>query len=162
MQRDTRRSRPDRGGWTLLLVAVLLVAAGLWSAAPAAEQGATAEKESYSPYAGKVTFRVFCSNCHGAAGKGDGYLVESLKVRPSNLTVLTKENQGVFPEERVWRAIDGRDAVRGHPPREMPVWGEAFLWPENTPDKKEEVQRKIGELVEFLKTIQEKSGAPPK
>ena len=52
--------------------------------------------------------------------------------------------------------IDGREMVATHGPREMPVWGDTFVWPEeDSPERREQVRRKIGELVEYLKTLQE-------
>jgi hypothetical protein len=38
----------------------------------------------------------------------------------------------------------------------MPLWGDIFLWPEgDSPERRAHVERKIGELVEHLRTIQE-------
>jgi hypothetical protein len=33
---------------------------------------------------------------------------------------------GVFPFDRVYQIIDGRQEVKAHGPRKMPVWGRAF------------------------------------
>jgi hypothetical protein len=49
----------------------------------------------------------------------------SLRHPPPDLTGYTERNSGVFPSERVYRIIDGRD-VKSHGDREMPVWGDAF------------------------------------
>ena len=149
MTRDRvmRRNRPFAAAASLLLLTVL---AGLLAADPRPASGS----ETYSPFNGKVTYRVYCLNCHGPAGKGDGYLADSLKVRPTDLTGLAKENGGAFPEDRVLAAIDGREQVKEHGLREMPVWGDAFLWPEDNAEQRAKAERKVRELVEFVRTIQ--------
>ena len=47
---------------------------------------------------GRVTYRVYCINCHGAKAKGDGNLAELLSVRPSDLTALARNNNGTYTE----------------------------------------------------------------
>jgi hypothetical protein len=42
------------------------------------------------------------------------------------LTKLSESNSGVFPVARLYEVIDGKNAVRAHGPREMPVWGKAY------------------------------------
>ena len=49
-----------------------------------------------------------------------------MKIAPSDLTVLSKNNGGVFPVERVISIIDGRDFVKGHGTRDMPIWGKDY------------------------------------
>lgn len=43
-----------------------------------------------------------------------------------DLTALAKNNNGVFPFDRVYQIIDGRREVLAHGPRDMPVWGRNF------------------------------------
>ncbi len=114
----------------------------------------------YSPFAGGQTYKTYCMNCHGVDGRGDGYIADSLKQTPSDLTRLTERNGGEFPAERVRRLIDGRDEVRLHGSREMPIWGDALLWPEEeSPERRAHVERRIGELVAFVETLQAKPEA---
>jgi mono/diheme cytochrome c family protein len=47
--------------------------------------------------AGTFEYRSSCATCHGVDGKGKGPLSFQLKVAPSDLTVLTKRSNGVFP-----------------------------------------------------------------
>lgn len=72
---------------------------------------------------GKREYMSNCVVCHGASGKGDGSYSDLLKKPASNLTLLKKSNGGVFPFERVYAVIDGRNVVKGHGERDMPVWG---------------------------------------
>lgn len=64
-----------------------------------------------------------CAVCHGDWGKGDGPLAVLLKNPVPDLTTIQKNNAGVFPFDRVYGIVDGREAVAAHGPREMPVWG---------------------------------------
>lgn len=75
---------------------------------------------------GKREFTSNCVVCHGPGGKGNGSYQDLLKVPASDLTVLKKNNGGVFPFDRVYAVIDGREMVKGHGDREMPVWGRDY------------------------------------
>src|SRR6516225_1994166 len=72
---------------------------------------------------GKVEYQSSCASCHGVDGKGNGPVSAQLKTAPADLTVFAKKNNGVFPVSRVYEAIDGRQAIVAHGPRDMPVWG---------------------------------------
>lgn len=48
-----------------------------------------------------------------------------LRTSPTDLTVLTKNNQGVFPTKRLYEVIEGA-AVPSHGSREMPIWGREY------------------------------------
>lgn len=76
---------------------------------------------------GSDEYRISCLNCHGAGGKGDGPITGLLTKRPSDLTVLKKNNGGEYPFLRVYQTIDGRVAVLGHGERNMPIWGVRYL-----------------------------------
>lgn len=72
---------------------------------------------------GKKEFESKCAVCHGVSGKGNGSYQELLKIPAPDLTVLKKNNGGVFPFDRVYGVIDGRESVRSHGDSEMPIWG---------------------------------------
>jgi len=74
---------------------------------------------------GAALFRAYCSNCHGATGRGDGTMSGQLRRLPPNLTTFAQRNGGVFPAERVRRVIDGT-GIAAHGDRDMPVWGAVF------------------------------------
>lgn len=76
---------------------------------------------------GRHEYEANCVACHGVDGRGGGPFAELLKARIPDLTVLSKNNGGVFPHQRVYRVIDGREAVQAHGPRDMPIWGEDYL-----------------------------------
>ena len=72
---------------------------------------------------GKREYDASCANCHGLDGKGGGSFAEMLQVSMPDLTTLSKKNGGVFPISRVYNVIDGREQVKAHGMREMPIWG---------------------------------------
>ena len=80
---------------------------------------------------GKAEYLSSCASCHGIDGKGNGPVSADLKVHPSDLTVLAKKNNGVFPFNSVNDIIDGRKAVIAHGTRGMPIWGDRYA-PEPT------------------------------
>lgn len=61
---------------------------------------------------GRSVYHKHCAICHGDQGKGDGDFSSKLLILPSDLTVLTQENGGIFPRLRVSQSIEGivRDA----------------------------------------------------
>lgn len=112
---------------------------------------------------GKMQYESSCAVCHGVAGRGDGPLKAHL-VRPvPDLTGLARNNNGVFPFDRVYQIIDGRQEVKTHGPREMPVWGRTFsmqssLYFENYPpqDAESAVRSRILGLTEYVYRLQVK------
>jgi mono/diheme cytochrome c family protein len=78
------------------------------------------------PNFGQREYRMRCAMCHGAAARGDGWMAEYLIKRPPTLRDLKKKNGGMFPREQVARIVDGRTAVKGHGPSEMPAWGVVY------------------------------------
>lgn len=141
---------------TLLATAVVagLAAAvtGWGAAAWGAAAEPTADEEAIAR--GRLTYRVYCANCHGRQAEGDGELAELLTVAPADLTRIRERYEGKFPDEWIARKIDGRERVRGHGMQEMPVWGLSFRDANRPADQEEEVQARIDQLVAFLRTIQ--------
>jgi mono/diheme cytochrome c family protein len=72
---------------------------------------------------GSKEFQKHCAACHGPEGKGDGPAAQSLKNPPPDLTLLSKQHDGRFPLDYVFKVIDGREMLSGHGTREMPIWG---------------------------------------
>lgn len=77
---------------------------------------------------GKREYEASCANCHGRDGKGGGSFAQMLQVSMPDLTTLSKNNGGVFPIARVYNVIDGRQEVKAHGTREMPIWGKHFTF----------------------------------
>lgn len=75
---------------------------------------------------GKVEYEQSCATCHGLDGKGKGSFSEALQLSVPDITTLAKRNGGVFPVTRVYDVIDGRELVKAHGTREMPIWGKHY------------------------------------
>jgi mono/diheme cytochrome c family protein len=122
-----------------------------------ASAGAWAQSETD---VGKREYDSNCAVCHATDGKGQGPYREFLDVAPSDLTVLTKNNQGVFPINRVYEVIDGREAIKAHGPREMPIWARntASRQPNlhRRPSIRSYVRNRILALIDYLYRIQQK------
>lgn len=96
-----------------------------------------------------------CAFCHGIDGKGQGEAANLLSVQPANLTLLSKNNDGVFPLEYLFYSIDGRDDLTAHGSGEMPVWGN--LWEKGVPPEFSQayVRSRIFQIIMYLNSIQE-------
>jgi mono/diheme cytochrome c family protein len=75
---------------------------------------------------GKHLYEDHCAICHGTDGKGGGPYAASLKIWPPDLTTLTANNHGKYPELHVSEVIDGEFEKPAHGNREMPIWGPVF------------------------------------
>jgi mono/diheme cytochrome c family protein len=102
---------------------------------------------------GSDLFYNNCAACHGRDGKGDGPMGQVLTIRPADLTIIAKNNRGIFPAAKIYELIDGRNpAVRGHGGPDMPVWGEVFAARGRTAS----VKNRINALVKYIETLQVK------
>lgn len=122
----------------------------------------TAFAQQKSTDAGRQEFEISCAICHGMDAKGDGMIAGTLKVKPADLTAISKNNAGVFPIERVTEVIDGRKQVATHGSREMPIWGTRYAINAaehyfDVPYNQEEyVRNHILKLTDYLYRIQQK------
>ena len=78
------------------------------------------------PTLGAIEFENSCVICHGFNGKGNGIMADSLKTKPSDLTSLTKNNNGHFPFTKIYQVIEGSPRVGVHGSRDMPIWGNKY------------------------------------
>jgi len=112
---------------------------------------------------GKGEYNAACASCHGLQGLGDGPAADQMKVKTPDITGLAKANNGVFPFDRVYQIIDGRQEVKAHGLREMPIWGLAFRrqtsgYFENYPatDSESGARSRILALTEYVYRLQRK------
>ena len=105
---------------------------------------------------GQRLFRAHCASCHGEDARGDGWMAQYLTRKPANLTLLAKRSGGTFPTDEVRATIDGRQDIKLHGPRDMPVWGERY---EGTlgqgSDAAAAARRRIDALADYLATLQQ-------
>lgn len=107
---------------------------------------------------GNKEYEQTCSLCHGIDAKGHGAYAFVLKESPADLTHIKKRNNGVFPFSKLYRIIDGREEIKSHGTRTMPIWGNRFNsenWLNISPRYSETLVRgRIFELLLYLETIQ--------
>jgi mono/diheme cytochrome c family protein len=106
---------------------------------------------------GELEYQNYCAVCHGVNARGQGIMSKFLTLRPADLTQLAQKNGGTFPFWQVYRAIDGREVIRGHGTRDMPIWGDRFRAQAGGNDSGSRAQaagRLLG-LVFYLQHIQE-------
>jgi mono/diheme cytochrome c family protein len=147
-----------RATWSLpaFLILSFLITSKAVLAQESAEMSPTGQITS-----GALDFRQYCAQCHGKDGTGDGPVAPALKKKPANLTLLSRNNGGAFPEDEVRDFIDGGKAAEGHGTRDMPIWGYAFMYRRSShtgaggaPLTEAQVTHKIGRLVDYVKSIQ--------
>jgi mono/diheme cytochrome c family protein len=107
--------------------------------------------QSTTAHTGADLFREFCAVCHGADAKGNGPAAEALKAKPTDLTVISRQNGSKFPTLHVERIISGEDVVAAHGNRDMPTWGDMFksISPDSTFG-----EMRVKALVDYLQKIQ--------
>lgn len=120
-----------------------------------------AQEEMGTESIGKMEFQKNCGSCHGVGGKGDGPLVEFLTQKPGDLTTISKRNNGVYPQKKVYNWIRDPEGIRVHGTAEMPIWGQRYseeiieaYGPDYT-GPGSSVRQRILELVFYIGNIQE-------
>ena len=102
------------------MMVLLLVAAV--SALPGAPQ-TPAGKAGFN---GQAIYADYCAVCHGRDGKGDGPAARALKTAPIDLTQISHNHAGKFPEADVRKILLGQDMMPSHGTEAMPIWGQVF------------------------------------
>ena len=107
-----------------------------------------------SPVSGKEMYTAYCAVCHGTDGKGGGPAASALKVPPTDLTMLSKNNGGKYPALKVSASIRGESALPAHGSKDMPVWGTLF-WNMSS-GHEGEVQQRVANLTQYIESLQAK------
>jgi mono/diheme cytochrome c family protein len=111
---------------------------------------------------GKIEYEQSCATCHGLDGKGRGSIAQTFQLSVPDITTLTKRNGGVFPVSRVYDVIDGREEVKAHGSREMPIWGKYYSlsaaprYDDYAYNPEAAVRGRILALTEYLHRLQQK------
>jgi mono/diheme cytochrome c family protein len=107
----------------------------------------------------KADYMNYCASCHGADGTGNGPMQDQLKGKPTDLTVLTKDNGGVFPYLKVYKTIDGtwdQGNLRAHGSNEMPIWGDVFRRTATVRHGYMETKGRIMTIIQYIESLQKK------
>ncbi|MGD0507073.1 MAG: c-type cytochrome [Terriglobales bacterium] len=110
--------------------------------------------QATSPVSGKEMYTAYCAVCHGTDGKGGGPAASALKVPPTDLSLLSKNNGGKYPSMKVLSSIRGEGALPAHGSKDMPVWGSLF-W-SMSGGHEGEVQQRATNLNRYIETLQAK------
>jgi mono/diheme cytochrome c family protein len=103
---------------------------------------------------GKQMYASYCASCNGVDGKGDGPVAASLKMPAADLTLLSKNNSGEFPDRHIFVVLQNGTEIPSHGTAEMPVWGPILgRLDKANPDVK---RLRISNLIRYLKSIQAK------
>ena|SRR5689334_1906054 len=102
---------------------------------------------------GSELYKFYCSTCHGIDAKGQPAATPARPAAP-NLTILAQTNGGIFPRDRVLDVVrHGSEALPGHGPTGMPVWGAIFRGLGSSDTL---VDIRLENLVQYLESIQER------
>src|ERR1035437_515452 len=106
-----------------------------------------------APTDGKQMYTNYCAPCHGANGTGHGTYAPALKTSPTDLTALSRNNRGKFPDTHLMNVLQlGPELPHGT--AEMPVWG-PILGKMNRTNGQETLIR-MSILTSYLQTLQAK------
>jgi mono/diheme cytochrome c family protein len=138
----------------LLLLALSLVVAAGFSGAAQSQSKVVIPVQKTSPTDGKVMYQNYCAPCHGVDGKGNGPVASELRTRPTNLTLLSKKNQGKFPDIHIASVLRFGTKLPAHGTEQMPVWGPILgkMNQMNAMDK----QLRISNLSSYIESLQVK------
>lgn len=104
------------------------------------------------PTNGKQMHTSYCAPCHGLDGRGGGPAAAMLKARPADLTSLTQDHRGKFPDSHVVSILQFGGARQ--PNSQMPAW--APILDKINHINVQETSLRMSNLSQYLKTIQTK------
>ena len=103
---------------------------------------------------GKQMYANYCAPCHAVDGRGHGPVATALKTPPTDLTVLSKNNRGKFPDTHIVSVLQNGSEIPSHGTAEMPVWG-PILGKMNVTNPQDRLLR-VSNLSRYLETLQAK------
>lgn len=133
----------------------LILAAGLVGSTFLAAVSVNAETSEWI----KADYQNYCASCHGLDMTGNGPMADQLKGKPSDLTVLAKNNGGNFPYQKVYRTIDGtynEGSFRAHGSKEMPIWGDVFRRKATSENRYMESKGRMMAIIQYIESMQKK------
>jgi mono/diheme cytochrome c family protein len=139
------------GSLTLIAIMVTLVAFAATKVYAQTKQTKVESAKPANAWKGDDLYRQFCAVCHGADARGKGPAADALKVKVTDLTQLTRQNNGKFPTLHVKNVLTGVDSVVAHGNIDMPTWGDTF---KSISVNGTFGQMRIDALMEYLQKIQ--------
>jgi len=108
---------------------------------------------------GADLYKQLCAGCHGDDGRGVGRTSRYCAVPPTDLTLLTKQNRGTFPEKKVTQILryGTEKPTQAQSTTYMPVWKPLLATIHG--ESPELTEQRITSLTDYLKAIQPKPAA---
>lgn len=108
-----------------------------------------------SAASGKQMYNAYCATCHGLDGKGGGPAAVALKQPPGDLTLLTRNNGGKYPDAHVYAVLRFGVETPAHGSKTMPVWGPALRSLSQSNMGQMTEQQRIANLSRYLQSLQQ-------
>ena len=103
---------------------------------------------------GKQMYANYCAPCHGVDGRGQGPVSSALRTPPTDLTVLSRNNHGKYPDAHVVAVLQNGVEIQSQGSTDMPVWG-PILAKMNQGNLQDRMLR-VSNLSRYLETMQVK------
>jgi mono/diheme cytochrome c family protein len=106
---------------------------------------------------GQQMYREYCAACHGENAKGGGPAAAACVVKPPDLTILAKRNDGKFPYDYFYSVLQfGRTMpTPAHGSADMPIWLPMFLSLGNA-GQEAIAQQRMHNLARYIASLQTK------
>ncbi len=138
----------------LLVIAVAATLATGMSYADQSNSKVTIPVTKTTASSGKQMYTSYCAPCHGVDARGQGPVASALKTPPTDLTVLSRNNHGKFPDTHIVSVLQNGAEIPSHGSPEMPVWG-PILGKMNQTNPQDRLLR-ISNLSRYLESMQVK------
>lgn len=103
---------------------------------------------------GKQMFNNYCAPCHGVDGRGRGLNAAALKEAPADLSVLSRNNNGVYPASHVLAVMHFGTENAAPASKEMPIWAPVLGKIDHSMGSDDMQALRINNLVRYLETLQ--------
>lgn len=103
---------------------------------------------------GKQMFVSYCAPCHAVDGRGQGPVAPALQTRPTDLTMLSRNNHGEYPEDHVVAVLRFGVENPAHGSKQMPIWGPVFYRLDSSMGSTTAQTLRISNVVKYIKTLQ--------
>ncbi len=133
-----------------------LTAAALCAAPLAAQQSVVNLSVTRTdPNDGKQMYVNYCAPCHGVDGRGHGPVAKALIVPPTDLTAMSRNHHGSYPDLHVAAILKFGVNIPAHGSQDMPVWGTVLRSFDPPSSRNEDVESlRISNIVRYIKTLQ--------
>jgi mono/diheme cytochrome c family protein len=105
---------------------------------------------------GADLYKELCAGCHGENGRGIGLTSQYCAVPPTDLTLLSRQNHGTFPEKKVTQILryGTEKPAQSQSTTYMPVWKPLLATIHG--ESPELTEQRISSIIDFLKAVQPK------